>query len=148
MVRKKLNKEDLLLAGTSLILICIIVISQQFNSPKNIIRRTLQERYDIVNMPEIQLEHVSRDTYRLVNAPADPVTGIPLEDWRVFSSGMSGMVISAVSLDVPLDDTKRLDLNIRFTDEQWEQLNLLAITQDVSVEEAAKSILLQELDSN
>ena len=148
MVRKKLNKEDLLLAGTSLILICIIVISQQFNSPKNIIRRTLQERYDIVNMPEIQLEHVSRDTYRLLNAPADPVTGIPLENWRVFSSGMSGMVISAVSLDVPLDYTERLDLNIRFTDEQWEQLNLLAVTQDVSVEEAAKSILLQELDSN
>lgn len=148
MVRKKLKKEDLLLVGTSLILICVIVISQQFNSPKNIIRRTLQERYDIVNMPEIQLEHVSRDTYRLLNAPADPVTGIPLENWRVFSSGMSGMVISAVSLDVPLDDTKRLDLNIRFTDEQWEQLNLLAVTQDVSVDEAAKSILLQELDSN
>lgn len=148
MVRKKLNKEALLLAGISLILICITVISHQFNSPKNIIKRTLQERYDIVTMPEIQLEHVSRDTYRLVNAPADPVTGVPLENWRVFSTGMSGMLISAVSLDVPIDYSKRLDLSIRLTDEQREQLNLLAETQGVSVEEAAKSILLQELDSD
>lgn len=148
MIKKKLNKEDILLAGISLILICFIVIGQQYNSPKNIIKRTLQERYDIVNMPEIQLEYVRRNTYRLVNAPADPVTGIILENWEVFSFGVSGMVYSAESLDVAPDYSKKLDLSIRFTDEQWKQLNLLAKTQGVSIEEAAKSMLLHELDSD
>lgn len=148
MVKKKLNKEDILLAGISLILICIIVIGQQYNSPKNIIRRTLQEGYDIVNVPEIQLEHVERDTYRLLNAPVDPVSGIPLENWRVLSFGMSGMVYSAVSVDVPLNDAEKLNISIRLTDEQMERLNLLAETQGISVEEAAKSILLQELNSD
>lgn len=147
MVKKKLNKKNLLLASLSLVLICFIVAAQQYNSPKNIIRRTLQERYDIVNVPEIQLEHVSRDTYRLTNAPADPVSGIPLENWRVLSFGMSGSVYSAVSLDVPLDDAKELDIRIRLTDEQIEQLDLLAETQGVSIEEAAKGLLLQELGS-
>lgn len=148
MVKKKLNKKNLLLAGISLILICIIVVNQQYNSPKNIIRRTLQERYDIVNVPEIQLEHVGGDTYRLANAPADPVSGILLENWRVFSLGMSGAVYGAVSLDVPLDDTAELDLRIRLTVEQMERLNVLAETQGVSIEEAAKGLLLQELDSD
>lgn len=148
MVKKKLNKENLLIAGISLILICFIVVSQQYNSPQNIIRRTLQECYDIVNMPEMQLEYVGRDTYRLINAPSDPVSGIPLEDWRVFSFGMSGLVYSAVSLDVPPDNAKKLDISIRLTNEQMERLNSLAETQGVSVEEAAKSILLQELDSD
>ena len=148
MVKKKLNKENLLIAGISLILICFIVVSQQYNSPQNIIRRTLQERYDIVNMPEIQLEYVGRDTYHLINAPSDPVSGIPLENWRVFSFGMSGLVYSAVSLDIPPDYAKKLDISIRLTNEQMERLNLLAETQGVSVEEAAKNILLQELDSD
>nr|WP_314464499.1 hypothetical protein [uncultured Clostridium sp.] len=147
MVKKKLNKKDLLLIGVSLILICIIAVSQQYNSPKNIIKRTLQERYDIVNVPEIQLEHVKMDTYRLINAPVDPVSGITLENWRVFSFGISGAVYSAVSLDVPLDEAKELDIRVRLTDEQMGRLDLLAETQDISVEEAAKSILLQELDS-
>lgn len=147
MVKKKLNKKDLLLAGVSLILICVIVVSQQYNSPKNIIRRTLQERYDIVNVPEIQLEHVERDTYRLLNAPADPVSGIPLENWRILSFGMSGLVYSAVSLDVPLDNAEKLNINIRLTDEQRERLNLLAEIEGISLEEAAKNILLEELNS-
>lgn len=148
MVKKKLNKEDLLLAGISLLLLFLIVVSQQYNSPKNVIRRTLLECYDIVNVPEIQLEHMKRDTYRLINAPVDPVSGIPLENWRVLSFGMSGMVYSAVSLDIPLDDAEKLNISIRLTDEQMERLNLLAENQGVSIEEAAKSILLQELDSD
>lgn len=148
MVKKKLNKEDLLLAGISLLLLFFIVVSQQYNSPKNVIKRTLLERYDIVNVPEIQLAHVKRDTYRLINAPADPVSGIPLEYWRVLVFGVSGMVYSAVSLDVPLDNEEKLNISIRLTDEQMERLNLLAETQGVSVEEATKSILLEELDSD
>lgn len=148
MVKRKLNKENLLIAGIALVLICFIVVSQQYHSPKNIIRRTLQERYDIVNMPEIQLEHVKRDTYRLINAPADPVSGISLENWRILSFGVSGMVYSAVSLDVPWDNAEKLNISIRLTDEQMERLNLLAETQGISLEEAAKSILLEELDSN
>lgn len=148
MVKKKLNKKDLLLAGVSLILICFIVVSQQYNSPQNVIKRTLLERYDIVNVPEIQLEHMKRDTYRLIDAPADPVSGIPLENWRVLSFGVSGMVYSAVSLDVPLDNAEKLNISIRLTDEQMERLNLLAESQGISPEEAAKSVLLEELDSN
>ncbi|MGC6175133.1 hypothetical protein [Lacrimispora sp. 38-1] len=148
MVKKKLNKENLQLAGILLILICFIVVSQQYNSPKNIIRRTLQERYDIINMPEIQLEHVGRDTYRLINAPTDPVSGIPLENWRVYSFGMSGLIYNAASLDVPPDYAEELDISMRLTDEQWERLNLLAETQGTSIEEAAKNILLQELHSD
>lgn len=147
MVKKKLNKENLLLVGVSLLLLFLIVVSQQYNSPKNVIRRTLLERYDIVNVPEIQLEHVKRDTYRLINAPADPVSGIPLENWRVFSFGVSGMVYSAISLDVPPDEGEKINISIRLTDEQTERLNRLAETQGVSIEEAAKSILLEELDS-
>lgn len=148
MIKKKLNKENILIAGILLILICLIVVIQQFNSPKNIVKRTLQERYDIVNVPEIQLEHIKMDTYRLINAPVDPVSGIPLENWRVFSLGISGAVYGAVSLDVPLDDAEELSLHIRLTDEQMERLDLLAETQGVSIEEAAKGLLLQELDSD
>ncbi len=147
MVKKKLNKENLLLVGIALVLICFIVVSQQYHSPSNIIRRTLQERYDIVNVPEIQLEHVKRDTYRLINAPNDPVSGIPLENWRILSFGVSGMVYSAVSLDVPLDNAEKLNINIRLTDEQRERLNLLAEIEGISLEEAAKNILLEELNS-
>ena len=148
MVKKKLNKKDLLLAGVSLILICFIVVSQQYNSPQNVIKRALQERYNISNVSEIQLEHVEWNTYRLINAPTDPVSDIPLENWRIFSFGVSGMVYSAVSLDVPLDNAEKLNINIRLTDEQRERLNLLAETQGISPEEAAKSVLLEELDSN
>ncbi|WFR59157.1 hypothetical protein QA584_08735 [Anaerocolumna sp. AGMB13025] len=148
MVKKKLNKKDLLLAaGVSLILICFIVVSQQYNSPQNVIKRTLLERYDIVNVPEIQLQHMKRDTYRLINAPADPVSGIPLENWRILSFGVSGMVYSAVSLDVPLDNAEKLNISIRLTDEQRERLNLLAEIEGISLEEAAKNILLEELNS-
>jgi len=148
MVKKKLNKENLLLAGVSLLLICFIVVSQQYSSPKSVIRRALQESYNISNVPEFQLEHVEWNTYRLINAPTDPVSGIPLENWRVISFGVSGLVYSAVSLDVPLDYTKKLDINMWLTDEQWKQINLLAETQGVSIEEAAKGLLLQELDSD
>lgn len=148
MVKKKLNKENLLIASISLLLICFIVVSQQYSSPKNAIRRELQEGYNISNMPEIQLVHVEWNTYRLVNAPVDPVSGIPLENWRVLSFGMSGLVYSAVSLDVPLDYAKKINISLRLTDEQWKRLNLLAETQDISIEEAAKKILLQELDHN
>lgn len=148
MIKKKLNKENILIAGISLILICLIVVIQQFNSPKNIVKRTLQERYDIVNVPEIQLEHVKMDTYHLINAPVDPVSGIPLENWRVFSLGMSGAVYDAVSLDVPSDSAEKLNISIRLTNEQMERLNLLAENKGVSIEEAAKGLLLQELDND
>ncbi len=147
MVKKKLNKKDLLLAGVSLILICFIVVSQQYNSPQNVIKRALQERYNISNVSEIQLEHVEWNTYRLINAPTDPVSDIPLENWRIFSFGVSGMVYSAVSLDVPLDNAEKLNINIRLTDEQRERLNLLAEIEGISLEEAAKNILLEELNS-
>ena len=148
MVKKKLNKEDLLLVGISLLLVCFIVVSQQYNSPKNVIKRVLQERYNISNLHEIQLEHVKKDTYHLNNAPTDPVSGISLENWRVLSFGMSGMVYSAVSLDVPLDNAEKININILLTDEQMKRLNLLAETQGISLEEAAKSILLEELDND
>ena len=58
MVKKKLNKKDLLLAGVSLLLLFFIVVSQQYNSPQNVIKRALQERYNISDVSEIQLEHV------------------------------------------------------------------------------------------
>ena len=148
MIKKKLNKENLLLAGISLLLLFFIVVSQQYNSPQNVIRRALQERYNISNVSEIQLEHVEWNTYSLINAPTDPVSGIPLENWRILSFGVSGMVYSAVSLDVPLDNAEKLNISIRLTDEQRERLNLLAESQGISLEEAAKSVLLEELDSN
>ena len=147
MIKKKLNKENLLLAGISLLLLFFIVVSQQYNSPQNVIRRALQERYNISNVSEIQLEHVEWNTYSLINAPTDPVSGIPLENWRILSFGVSGMVYSAVSLDVPLDNAEKLNISIRLTDEQRERLNLLAEIEGISLEEAAKNILLEELNS-
>lgn len=106
MFKKKLNKERLLLTGLLLICICVIVVGQQYNSPKNVIMRVLKERYDIVNVPEIQLKYVGRNTYRLINAPVDPVSGISLENWSINSFAMSGMVFNVESLDVPSNDSK------------------------------------------
>ena len=57
------------------------------------------------------------------------------------------MVYSAVSLDVPLDNAEKLNISIRLTDEQRERLNLLAEIEGISLEEAAKSVLLEELNS-
>ena len=144
MVKEKFSKNNFLVVGVLLFFVSFMVIFTQDNSPTNLVKITLQNRYH-VDVSEIYLERVGLHTYRMTNAPTDPITNVRLENWKVVCFGTTGVMSYVESLDVPIDDEIKQSVNIRLTDEQYHQLQSLADEQGISLEQALKNMLLQEL---
>jgi len=144
MDEEKFSKEKILVVIALLLLVGFMVLITQYNSPTNLVKRTLQNHYH-VNVSEIYLKKTGWNTYRLANAPADPLSSVRLENWKIVYFGTTGVMSYVESLDVPTDGMKQ-DINIQLTDEQYQQLQSLAEEQGTSLEQAVKNMLLQALN--
>ncbi len=144
MVKKKFEKSNFPAVAVLLFLVGIMVFRAQCNSPSNLVKRTLQNSY-YAKVTDIYLEKTGNNTYRLINAPIDSVSGVQLENWRVEYFG-TGFLAFAEPLDVPTYDEIKLNVNIRLTNEQYQQLQLLADEQKISPEQVARDILWQKLN--
>lgn len=140
----KFNKMDFLIGVIMLFLVGFMVFFTRFNSPPNLVKSALQNRYH-TNVTDVHLERTGNNTYRLADAPIDPLSGIRLENWRVEYFGIGFMVL-VQSLDAPADDGIGRIVSICVTDEQYDQLQLLADEQGISLDQTARKMLLQELN--
>lgn len=145
MIEKNNTKRDYLALPIALILLCVVVAITLYNSPQRTIKRILKENYQI-DVNEVQLEHIDSYTYKLINAPIDPVSGIKLENWKSMSYGMSGMISYTACIDVPPNYAKELNLSIRLTNEQWQKLNTYSAEQKIDVNQAIRDIILKKLN--
>ncbi len=146
MIKKSNTKKDYLLLPIALILLCFVIAVSLYNSPQNTIKRMLKENYQI-DVKEVRLENTDRYTYKLLNAPVDPVSGVKLENWKIISYGMSGMIFYTECLDVSQDYEEELNVSIRLTNEQLQELNSYATEQEIDVNQAINNIILEKLNN-
>lgn len=142
--KKKFNKGNFGKLVISLFVLGVMVFFAQSNSPSNLVKRTLQDRY-YAKVTDIHLERTGNNTYRLINAPTDPLSSVQLEHWRVEYFGM-GFTAFVAPLDISADDEINRNVNIHLTSRHYLQLQALADEQGISLEQATRDMLLQELN--
>lgn len=144
MLKRKLNKDNFMKAVILFSLFGFMLLFSQCNSPSNLVKRTLQNDYSIM-ITDVHLERTGNNTYRLINAPVDSLSGIQLENWSVEYPGI-GFSSLVKSLDIPPDYKKNRSIKFHITDEHYGQLQELADKQGISLEQAARDMLLHELN--
>lgn len=139
---KKIKKEDMKLSVLLVIIVAYLLFLYIITSPENTIKNCLESQFNLTAQ-SIELESMGKGTYKLLNAPIDPVTGIKLEHWQIYTYGSTGVATFAYSLDLPQMTT--LSITMKMSVEEENRLEELAMENGLSIDELVKKMLLQKL---
>lgn len=139
---KKIEKEDI---GAFILLVIMVAFLLWIGlnaTPKNVIKNCLQSEFNLTAQ-SVELESMGKSTYKLLNAPTDPATGIKLENWEIVSFGTTGAVTFANSLDLPKMAT--FSIRVEMSEDEQNRLEELALKSGLSLDELVEQMLLQKL---